>query len=84
MNSTSFESRHSPYSASTLATRTQEEGQPRAPTSPGLNLTSSPKFSFRAPTAEDFDKGARLFMEEPVRSPAFSMIANLWNRLFSR
>jgi hypothetical protein len=84
MNSTSFESRHSPYNASSLATLTQEAEQPRASSSPGLNLTSSPKFSFRAPTAEDFDKGSRLFMEEPARSPVLSMITNLWSKLFSR
>ncbi len=84
MNSTSFETRPSPYTIAPLATVTPEaqgQGTSRAQT---LNLTSSPKFSFRAPTAEDFDKGARALKEESLSSPVLSMLALLWSKLSCR
>ncbi|AKS05373.1 hypothetical protein [Pseudomonas trivialis] len=80
MNSTSFESRHSQYNASTLVGLAQEvENRPQV-----LNLTSSPKFSFKAPTAEDFDKGFTEGMEKPAPRPVLSMFAELWSKFSSR
>ena len=84
MNSTSFESRHSQYNASALVGLVQEAESPRASQLQGLNLTSSPKFSFKAPTAEDFDKGSRVFMEESVPSPVLSVFASFWSKLSRR
>lgn len=82
MNSTSFESLHAQYSASTLAALAQETEKSRAPQR--LNLTSSPRFSFKAPTAEDFDKGSRLFIEPPMSSPLSGIFASLWSKVFRR
>nr|WP_314565192.1 hypothetical protein [uncultured Pseudomonas sp.] len=84
MNSTSFESRHSQYNASGLVGLAQEAESSGASQRQGLNLTSSPKFSFKAPTAEDFDKGSRLFMEESAPSPVLSVFASFWSRLSRR
>ncbi|MFL1389798.1 hypothetical protein ACI77F_19240 [Pseudomonas tritici] len=84
MNSTSFESRHSQYNASALVGLAQEAESPRASQVQGLNLTSSPKFSFKAPTAEDFDKGSRVFMEESAPSPVLSVFASFWSKLSRR
>lgn len=82
MNSTSFDSRHSPYTTSSVAALAQEAEHSRKPQ--GLNLTSSPKFSFKAPTAEDFDKGSRLFTEQSAPNPVFSMLASLWSKVSRR
>jgi len=82
MNSTSFEPRHSQYNPSNLAALTQEAKNPREPQ--GLNLTSSPRFSFKAPTAEDFDKGSRVFTEESAPSAVTSLLTSLWNKLSRR
>lgn len=84
MNSTSIESRHAQYNLSTLAALAQEAEGPGAFPSQRLNLTSSPKFSFKAPTAEDFDKGSRLLIEEPAPTPLFALVASLWNKLSRR
>ena len=82
MNSTSFEPRHSQYNASNVAALTQEAKNPREPQ--GLNLTSSPKFSFKAPTAEDFDKGSRVLTEESAPSSVISMLTSFWSKLSRR
>jgi len=82
MNSTSFESRHAQYKISTLAAPAQEAENPREPL--GLYLTSSPRFSFKAPTAEDFDKGSRALMEESTPGSVISMFYSLWNKLVRR
>lgn len=84
MNSTSFESRHSQYDVSAMATLAQQPETPGTPQPQGLNLTSSPKFSFKAPTAEDFDKGSRAITEEPGSNPLLCLFANLWHKLSSR
>lgn len=82
MNSTSCESRHAPYKISTLAAPAQEAENPREPQ--GLNLTSSPRFSFKAPTAEDFDKGSRALMKESTPGSVISVFSSLWNKLVRR
>ncbi len=82
MNSTSFDSRHSPYTASTVTALAHEAQNSRKPQE--LNLTSSPRFSFKAPTAEDFDKGSRLFTEQSAPNPVFSMLASLWSKVSRR
>ncbi|CRM86974.1 hypothetical protein [Pseudomonas sp. 22 E 5] len=82
MNSTTFESRYSQYNAPNLAALAQEVKNPREPK--GLNLTSSPKFSFKAPTAEDFDKGSRVLTEESAPSSVISMLASFWSKLSRR
>ncbi|MGG5242155.1 hypothetical protein ACQZ2F_21660 [Pseudomonas lurida] len=84
MNSTSIESRHAQYNLSTLSALAQESGGPGALQPQGLNLTSSPKSSFKAPTAEDFDKGSRLFIEEPPPTPLLAVFASLWTKLSRR
>lgn len=84
MNSTSIESRHAQYNLSTLAALAQEAEGQGAFQPQGLNLTSSPKFSFKAPTAEDFDKGSRPFIEEPAPTPLLAAFASLWNKLSRR
>lgn len=84
MNSTSFESQPSQYTVASLAMPAREAGLPSTSRSQALNLMSSPKFSFRAPTAEDFDKGSRTFTEEPLSSPVFSTLAGLWHKLSCR
>ncbi len=82
MNSTSLESRHSQYKVSTLAAPAQEAENPREPL--GLYLTSSPRFSFKAPTAEDFDKGSRLIIEDSTHGPVMSLFSSFWNKLSRR
>ena len=82
MNSTSFEPRHSQYNPSNLAALTQEAKNPREPQ--GLNLTSSPKFSFKAPTAEDFDKGSRVIIEDSTHGPVMSLFSSFWSKLSRR
>jgi hypothetical protein len=82
MNSTSFEPRHPQYNAATMvmpAADSQRELQP-----PRVNLTSSPKSSFKAPTAEDFDKGAQAVTEEPVSTPLLSLFPGIWSKLSKR
>lgn len=80
MNSTSFESRHSQYTVANFTALAQEvENRPQV-----LNLTSSPRFSFKAPTAEDFDKGFRGSVEKPAHRPVLSMLADLWSKFASR
>lgn len=82
MNSTSFEPRHSPYTTSNLAALAEEVKSPREPQV--LNLTSSPRLSFKAPTAEDFDKGSRVLTEKSAPSTVTSLLASLWNKLSRR
>ncbi|OPA94045.1 hypothetical protein BFW88_09575 [Pseudomonas fluorescens] len=84
MNSTSFESRHAQYTVSPLSAAPHEVEGPGISRPQGLNLTSKPKCSFKAPTAEDFDKGTQAFCEEPVSSPAFPRLASLWSKLSGR
>lgn len=84
MNSTSFDSCHSQYNVSTLTALAQEADNPRASQPPVLNLTCSPRFSFKAPTAEDFYKASRVFEEESVPGPVFSMLVGLWGKLSRR
>jgi len=84
MNPTSFESLPSQYTVATLPIPAREAGVQSKSRSQALNLTSSPKFNFRAPTAEDFDKGSRAFMEEPASSPVLSTLAGLWSKLSCR
>lgn len=83
MNSTSFESLDSQY-ISTLAGLGQETEAPRTSRPQALNLTSLPKSSFKAPTAEDFDKGARVLMEESPPSPGRSAFSKWFNKLSRR
>ncbi|RMT98497.1 hypothetical protein ALP39_03334 [Pseudomonas marginalis pv. marginalis] len=73
MNSTSFEPRHAQYNAATLV-------MPVAGEPPRVNLTSFPKKSFQAPTAEDFDKGARTVVEERAPSLLCSLFPNIWSK----
>ncbi|PMV19092.1 hypothetical protein C1X21_26065 [Pseudomonas sp. FW305-3-2-15-A-LB2] len=84
MNSTSFESLQSQYNVPTLATLAQEAERPTTSPLHGVNLTSSPKCSFKAPTAEDFDKGSRMFIETPAHTPVLSTVANFLKRWSSR
>ena len=70
MNSPSFEPRHAQYNAATLVMPP-----------PQVNLTSSPKSSFKAPTAEDFDKGARTVAEEQASSSPCSLFPSIWSKL---
>ncbi|KAB0563907.1 hypothetical protein C9383_15345 [Pseudomonas palleroniana] len=81
MNSTSLEPRHSQHSVSTLPASAQEATAQQNLKALAVNLSSSPKSSFRAPTAEDFDRGARPFADEPVSRPAGSIFAMFWSKL---
>ncbi|WLI08707.1 hypothetical protein PSH66_10405 [Pseudomonas sp. FP597] len=84
MNSTSFESRHSQYAVSTLSAAASEVENQAPPVPQKLNLTSSPKSSFKAPTAEDFHKGAQARMEKPTLSAGLSVLGSLWGKLSGR
>ncbi len=84
MNSTSFESHPSRYTVSPQPAAGCEAESQRIFQQKALNLTSTPKYSFKAPTAEDFDKGTRAFGEHSVPGPAVSMLAVLWSKLFRR
>ncbi|PQZ85587.1 hypothetical protein CQ048_23355 [Pseudomonas trivialis] len=77
MNSTSSASRHGQCVVSPrchLAPDAQRH-------SPVLILTSSPKCSFKAPTTEDFDKGARPHNDEPLSRTVLSRIASFWSKV---
>lgn len=84
MNSTSFESRHSQYAVSTLSAAASEVENQAPPVPQKLNLTSSPKSSFKAPTAEDFHKGAQARMEKPTLGAGLSVLGSLWGKLSGR
>lgn len=84
MNSTSLEPRHSRYSASTLPATADEAAAQQSVKARALNLNSSPKNSFKAPTAEDFNRGARASGDEPAPRSAPSAFATLWSKLFCR
>ncbi|WP_206425417.1 hypothetical protein [Pseudomonas orientalis] len=83
MNSTSFEPRqsHSQYAIASLPAPATTEQSPGKSQAKALNLTSSPKFSFKAPTTEDFDKGTRTLVDEPGPGATPSLFANLWKKL---
>lgn len=84
MNSTSFESLQSHYNVPALAALAQTAECPTTFPLHGINLTSSPKLSFKAPTAEDFDKGSGVSTEAQVHNSVLSIVANLWKKLSSR
>lgn len=48
---------------------------------PRVKLSSSPQRTFKAPTAEDFDKGAQAITEEAVSRPKRSLLPTIWSRL---
>ena len=82
MNSTSVESRHAQYTVVPLTAACEAKNQDKSLTQ-GLNLTSTPKFSFKAPTTEDFHKGSRALTEKSESGLSSSLLASLRN-LFSR
>ena len=83
MNSTSSASRHCPSSVTALMTALPEAPYQSAQ-QPSLNLTSSPKCSFKAPTAADFDRGAHMLSDTPVGDPLFSRLSSFWSKLSLR
>ncbi|MBC3199382.1 hypothetical protein HU756_21940 [Pseudomonas poae] len=84
MNSPSFESRQAQYTLTPLPSAACEGQKHDTPLPQGLNLTSTPKFSFKAPTAEDFDKGSKTQAQEPGSGSTGSLLASIWNLLSRR
>ncbi|MEX5541764.1 hypothetical protein [Pseudomonas poae] len=84
MNSPSFESRQAQYTLTPLPSAACEGQKHDTPLPQGLNLTSTPKFSFKAPTAEDFDKGSKTQAQEPGSGSAGSLLASIRNLLSRR
>ncbi|SDS68138.1 hypothetical protein SAMN04490205_3278 [Pseudomonas trivialis] len=84
MNSPSFESRQAQYTLTPLPPAACEGQKPDKSPPQGLNLTSTPKFSFKAPTAEDFDKGSKTTAQTSASGSTGSLLASIWNLLSRR